>query len=44
VDNLGIVADTVKYHTINSLYKTGYKKTTQLAVEAVSKGLVLPRF
>lgn len=41
---LGISANTVKYHIKNLLSKTGYRNTLQLVVDVVDKKLVLPRF
>lgn len=42
--DLGIRVNTVKYHVKNLLSKTGFRNSMQLAVEAVDKKLVLPRF
>lgn len=42
--NLRISLNTVRYHTKNLLSKTGYRSTTQLVVDVVSKRLVLPKF
>jgi len=43
-DNLGITANTVKYHVKNLLTKTGYRTTLHLVVDVVSKRLILPNF
>jgi len=43
-DNLGITANTVKYHIKNLLQKTGYRSTLQLVVDVVDKKLILPRY
>ena len=43
-ENLGITANTVKYHIKNLLQKTGYRSTLQLVVDIVDKKLILPRF
>lgn len=43
-ENLGISANTVKYHIRNLLQKTGYRSTLQLVVDVVDKKLILPRY
>lgn len=43
-ENLGVSANTVKYHIKNLLTKTGYRSTLQLVVDVVSKRLILPKF
>ena len=42
--NLGVSANTVKYHIKNLLAKTGYSSTLQLVVDVVNKRLILPKF
>jgi DNA-binding NarL/FixJ family response regulator len=43
-ENLGVSANTLKYHIRNLLTKTGYRSALQLVVDVVSKRLVLPKF
>jgi len=43
-EDLGITANTVKYHIKNLLQKTGYRSTLQLVVDVVDKKLILPRY
>jgi len=43
-ENLNITSNTVKYHIKNLLTKTGYRSTLHMAVDVVSKRLVLPKF
>ena len=43
-ENLGVSANTVKYHIKNLLTKTGYRSTLQLVVDVVGKRLILPKF
>jgi DNA-binding NarL/FixJ family response regulator len=42
--DLGITANTVKYHIKNLLQKTGYRSTLQLVVDVVDKKLILPKY
>lgn len=42
--NLGISANTVKYHIKNLLQKTGYRSTLQLVADVVEKRLILPKY
>jgi DNA-binding NarL/FixJ family response regulator len=42
-EDLGITANTVKYHIKNLLQKTGYRNTLQLVVDVVDKKLILPK-
>jgi DNA-binding NarL/FixJ family response regulator len=42
--DLGITANTVKYHIKNLLQKTGYRNTLQLVVDVVDKKLILPKY
>lgn len=43
-EDLGITANTVKYHTKNLLQKTGYRSALQLVVDVVDKKLILPKY
>ena len=43
-ENLGVSANTVKYHIKNLLMKTGYRSALQLVADVVSKRLILPKF
>ena len=43
-EDLGITANTVKYHIRNLLQKTGYRNTLQLVVDVVAKKLILPKY
>lgn len=43
-ESLDISTNTVKYHVKNLLAKTGCRNALQLAVEAVTKRLVLPKY
>lgn len=41
---LDVSVNTVKYHVKNLLQKTGFRNTTQLVAEAVSRRLILPGY
>jgi DNA-binding NarL/FixJ family response regulator len=43
-EDLGVTANTVKYHIKNLLQKTGYRSTLQLVVDVVDKKLILPKY